>query len=119
MLCVGVLRLTKGRGTTPLSPRRLLAEIVDGINQMSSHLLEVARLHEEVFGGRFDVEARLVALERAEKERQQREWEEGASSVASASAPNSPFKSVSVCPPCRSAFFPSFFLGSPPVISRS
>ncbi|TKA53033.1 hypothetical protein B0A53_03912 [Rhodotorula sp. CCFEE 5036] len=76
--------------------RRIVAtrvEIVDDINQMSSHLLEVARLHEEVYGGRFDVEARLVALERAEKERQQREWAEGTSSAASSSAPNSPFKS--------------------------
>lgn len=87
----------KGRPTPSLSSsHRLLAEIVDDINQMSSHLLEVARLHEEVYGGRFDVEARLVALERAEKERQQREWAEGTSSAASSSAPNSPFKSVSV-----------------------
>ncbi|GAA5876665.1 hypothetical protein JCM3774_005908 [Rhodotorula dairenensis] len=81
------------------SERRIVAtrvELVDDVDQVSLHLLEVARLHREVYGGRFDVAARLAALEAVEEEkerqRQQREWDKG-SSVGSASAPNTPSKS--------------------------
>ncbi|GAA5982251.1 hypothetical protein JCM10908_004801 [Rhodotorula pacifica] len=82
--------------------RRVVArrvDLIDDIDQVSAHMLEVARLHREVYDGqRVDVKAKLEALETAEREREQlllRE-QEGDCSVASvaSSAANSPSRST-------------------------
>ncbi|BGP55116.1 hypothetical protein JCM8202v2_002711 [Rhodotorula sphaerocarpa] len=65
-------------------------ELVDDLNCFSQYMLRVARAHEEVYARAFDVRARVEAIERGERDRKAREWEEG-SSVAS-SAPSSPVK---------------------------
>uniref|UniRef100_A0A0K3CP21 BY PROTMAP: gi/647401717/emb/CDR48072.1/ RHTO0S16e00650g2_1 [Rhodosporidium toruloides] n=1 Tax=Rhodotorula toruloides TaxID=5286 RepID=A0A0K3CP21_RHOTO len=60
--------------------RRIVASRIDmlpDINSLPAHLLLVSRLHRDVYSQNLDLQARLAAIERAEAEERQREWEEG------------------------------------------
>lgn len=53
------------------------ADILPDANALTTHLLLVARLHRELYSQTLDLHARIVAIERAEAEDRQKEWEEG------------------------------------------
>ncbi|BGP07638.1 hypothetical protein JCM10049v2_003478 [Rhodotorula toruloides] len=60
--------------------KRVVASRMDmlpDINALPAHLLLVSRLHRDVYSHGLDLQARLAAIERAEAEERQREWEEG------------------------------------------